>query len=113
MTRVQQFEEADKLLLAMLKKNPNDPELLRRRLRVLVGQKKYKEAIQLGNKLIDRSYGRNEFYVVEVLAKAYLGADQKVEAKKLVERYLSRNEIGFANMRESKKALEELKQKAI
>ena len=113
LTRVQQFEEADKLLLAMLKKNPNDPELLRRRLRVLVGQKKYKEAIQLGNKLIDRSYGRNEFYVVEVLAKAYLGADQKVEAKKLVERYLSRNEIGFANMRESKKALEELKQKAI
>lgn len=113
LTQAQRFDEADKLILALLKKNPNDPELQRRRLRVLLGQKNYKEAIPLGKKLIAQSYGRNEFYVVEVLAKAYLGADQKPQAKELIDRYLGRSEIHFPNMKMSKKSLEELKQKAI
>lgn len=113
LTKAERLEEADKLIWNLLKKNPNDPELQRRRLRVWVGQKKFKEAINLGQNLLSRSYGRNEYYVVEVLAKAYLGADQKQKAKNLLERYLSRNEIEFAGMKDSKKALEELKQKAI
>jgi len=113
LTRAEQFDEAEKLLKALLKKNPNDPELQRRQLRVLLGQKKYSDAIKLGQNLLTRSYGRNEFYVAEVLVKAYLGAEQKEKAKNLIDRYLSRNEIEFAGMRDSKKTLEELKQKAI
>ena len=97
----------------MLKQNPSDPELQRRRLRALVGLKNYNEAIKLGQKVIKDSYGRNEFYVAEVLAKAYLGAEQKAQAKALIDQYLGRNEIEFANMKASKKSLEELKQKAI
>ncbi len=113
LTQAQRFDEAEKLILSLLKKNPNDPELLRRRLRVLLGQKKYQEAISLGKSLIEKSYGRNEFYVVEVLAKSYLGADQKAQAKELIDRYLNRSEIHFPNMKSSKKSLEELKQKTI
>lgn len=113
LTKAEQFDEADKLLQTLLKKNPNDPELQRRHLRVLLGQKKYNDAIKLGQNLLNRSYGRNEFYVAEVLVKAYLGAEQKEKAKNLIDRYLSRNEIEFAGMRDSKKTLEQLKQKAI
>lgn len=113
LTQAKQFDEANKHILLMLKLNPNDPELKRRRLRALVGMKDYKEAIRLGQNVLAESYGRNEFYVAEVLAKAYLGADQKAQAKALIDRYLNRNEIHFPNMKMSKQSLEELKQKAI
>lgn len=100
-----QLEEADKLAKALLKLNPSDGDVQRRHLRVLVELKRYKEAVGLGEKAIKNAYERNEFWVAENLAKAYIGANKKVEAKTLLDQYLARADADWENMKGTKTKL--------
>lgn len=105
------YEEADTLSAALLKTNPQSSELQRRRVKVLVEKKKYPEAVELAQEALKQSYGRNEYMVVESLAKAYLGAGRTGEAKELLERYLGRHEMDWSNAKVWRAKLEELKGK--
>jgi thioredoxin-like negative regulator of GroEL len=105
----EEYEKALKFVNGMLQYRKDDGDLERRKTRVLLELKKYDEAIYTGEKALKNSYGINEFMVVEPLAKSYIGAGKKDEAKKLLDRYLNSNEINFPEMKSSKKTLEELK----
>lgn len=109
LTKAERYEEANKILGEMLKRDPGSPELLRRRLRALVGLKKFPEAVSIGERVLKSSYGRNEFWVAEVLAKAYIGAKQNVKAQTLIDTYLGRSDIEWSNLQSSRKTLETLK----
>lgn len=100
--------EALKLVDSLLAQNKNDGDLQRRKMRVLVGLEDYKAAIPLGEKALKNSYGINEYYVVENLAKAYKGSGQIQKAKDLLNLYLSKNEIQFPRLASTKKRLTEM-----
>jgi thioredoxin-like negative regulator of GroEL len=104
-----EWDEADQLAKALLKRNPNDGDLQRRRLRVLVELKKYNDAVALGKLAIANSYERNEFWVAEFLAKALIGAAKKEDAKKLLDTYLSRADADWSNMKDTRGKLESLR----
>ncbi len=103
------LDDAEKFSFEMLKHDPNNGDVQRRRLKILVNQKKCDDAINLGQTAIKNSYGRNEFWVAELLAKAYLGANKNKEAKLLLEKYLSRSDVEWSNLQSSRKSLEELR----
>ena len=100
--------EALKLVDSLLSKNKNDGDLQRRKMRVLVGLEDYRAAIPIGEKALKNSYGINEYYVVENLAKAYKGSGQIQKAKDLVNLYLTKNEIQFPRLAGTKKRLNEI-----
>lgn len=105
------FDQADALSKKLLKTSPHDPELQRRRLGILVELKKYNEAIKLGKKVVKNSYGRNEFWAAQTLAKAYVNSDHKKEARDFINKYLARSEMEWPNMKETRKAFEDLLKK--
>ena len=111
LTKAKEYQLADKLALRLLKVDPKNPELQRRRLRLLVELKNFGGAISLGKKVIKNSYGRNEFWAAETVAKAYLQTNRKKEAREFIESYLSRAEMDWPNMKDSRKTFEELRQK--
>lgn len=102
------FPAAEAQADAILKKDPGNLDVQRRRISALLGQKKFAEAAKAGEKIIDRMIGRNQFWVAQSLAKAYLGQDKKTDAKKLLQAYLARPEMGEKNMAGTKSAMEEL-----
>jgi thioredoxin-like negative regulator of GroEL len=102
------WTEAEKYARALLKNDPKNPELQRRLLRVLNGLEKYLEAIQVGQKLLPNSFGKNEVWVALQLSKAYVGQKQPLEAKALAQTYLSRTDIEWAAMPKEKAELESL-----
>ena len=104
---VKRFEEADALTRRLVAGNPGNPELERRRLRVLLELKRYDEVIKLGKKVIGKSYGRNEFYAAEVVGKAYVESKKK-EARSFIERYLSRSEMEWPNMKAARAAFQDM-----
>lgn len=108
MLKAESFEKALKLVNELLRAKPNDGDLQRRKMRVLIELKKFDEAVAIGQKALKNSYGINEFFVVEPLAKAYISLDKKDLAKKLVSRYLQRNEINFSDLEGIKGRLEKL-----
>lgn len=108
MMKVESYDKSLIVINNLLKKNPLDGDLQRRKMRVLVELKKYKEAIQIGEVALKNSYGINEFFVVEPLAKAYINSNKKEDAKKLISKYLSRNEINFSDLEGIKGKLEKL-----
>jgi thioredoxin-like negative regulator of GroEL len=105
------FDDADKWVKALIKEDPANPELKRRQLRVLVEQKKWPEAVDLARATLKKSYGRNEFWVAEVLAKTLIEAKRFAEAEKVISTYLAREESGWAGVKEERKALEDLRSK--
>lgn len=106
------LDKADRLSRGLLKKDPSNPEIQRRRMRVLLEMKRYAEAIKIGESGLKNSYGRNEYWVAESLAKAYVGAKRKREALALLDAYLARRDIDWPNMGGSKKSMEELRSAA-
>lgn len=108
MMKAEDYDKALSLVNSMLEVKPQDGDLERRKMRTLIELKKYDEAVQIGEKALKNSYGVNEFFVVEPLAKAYLSLNKKDEAKKLISRYLSRNEINFSELQGIKGKLEKL-----
>lgn len=109
LTKAQMYSDADRVALALMKMDPGNAELPRRRLKILLEQKKYEETISLGKMVLPKSYGRNEFLAAEVIAKAYVAAKRNKEARKFIDSYLARQEIGWASMASIKNTLEELK----
>jgi len=111
LTRAKEFQQADRLALRLLQIDPKNPELQRRRLRLLVELKNFDGAIKLGKQVIGNSYGRNEFWAAEVVAKAYAQTNRKKEAREFIDSYLARTEMDWPNMKETRKTFEELKTK--
>lgn len=109
MVAAKKFQEADMLSQILLKVDPQNWDVMRRRLRVLVELKKYNEAINIGKKALENSYGRNEFWVVEYLAKAMIEAKKIEDATQLLDSYLSRPEADWSNMKSSKQKLVDLR----
>ncbi len=110
MIKAENFEKALNLVNGLLQTKNQDGDLLRRKMRILFELKKYEEAIQTGENALKNSYGINEFFVVETLAKAYVSSNKKDHAKKLISRYLNRNEINFSDLKTIKGKLENLSQ---
>ncbi len=103
------FEDANQWALKILKSDPNNADVQRRRLKALLGLKRYSEAVVVGEKSLKNSYDRNEIWVAESLAKAYLATKKTQQAKSLVDKYLNRSEIEWSNLKASRKNLEDLK----
>jgi len=108
MMKAEKYEQAHKLVKQLLSKDPQNGDLQRRELRVLLYLGKFDEAVTVGERALKNSYGINEFFVVEPLAKAYISLKKKDLAKSLVQKYLSKNEINFPDMENLKKSLEGL-----
>lgn len=106
------WEDADALARRLLARYPGDPELRRRRLSALIGLKKYDEAVAEGRRALKEAFERNEFWVAQALAKAYVESGRAKDARELIDRYLAREEADWANMKDTRKALEELRKKA-
>ncbi len=102
------WQELEELSAAMLKLEPKNPEIERRRLKALIELGRFAEAIPLGEKVLKNSFGRNEFWVATLLAEAYVKSEHKLQAKALIFRYLGRHEINWPNMASSRKTLEKL-----
>lgn len=110
--RAKRWTEAEKLGRELLLQNKNDADVKRRLVNILVQMGRFKEAIPIGRQALQDAFGRNEFWVVENLAKALLGAKKNQEAAQLLEKYLSRAEIDYPNLASTKKKLEGLRDKA-
>jgi len=108
LTSAKRWTEADTYSAQLLKADPKNTDIQRRRVRILTALKRYDEAISLGERLLPQVEGRNEFWLAEGLAKAYAGKEKKAEAKKLLTAYLARPEIEASKMKSSKKSMEEL-----
>ena len=109
LTKAKEFQAADKLARRLVKSDPKNPELQRRRLRLLFELKDFDGAVKLGKQVIARSYGRNEFWAAETVAKAFVQTEKKKEAREFIDSYLSRTEMAWPNMKETRKTLEELR----
>jgi thiol-disulfide isomerase/thioredoxin len=93
-----QYPEAESQARGLLKQDPQNPEIQRRLLRILNERKKFPEAITVGFAALSKSYGKNEVWVAQQLAKAYSGNQQKLEAKALLQSYLERPDIDWKAM---------------
>jgi thiol-disulfide isomerase/thioredoxin len=102
------WEEAEKYADLLLKEDPGNTDVQRRKVLILTMLKKYNEAIALAEKLLPKVEGRNEFWLAEGLAKAYVAAEKTMEAKKLLTAYLARPEIQADRLKSSKKTMEEI-----
>jgi thioredoxin-like negative regulator of GroEL len=111
LTQAKLFDEAEKLATDMSRLEPENFEIKRRRLRILMELGNFDLAIKLGKEVLEKSYGRYEFWVAESLVKALAEAKRGVEARDLLGRYLSRTELDWPNMKGTRKRFEELNQK--
>ncbi len=102
------WTEAENYANKLLKADPGNTDVQRRMVKILTSEKKYTEAIKLAEKLMPKVEGRNEFWLAEGLAKAYIAAEKKSEAKKLLTAYLARPEMQAEKMKSSKKTMEDL-----
>lgn len=109
MIKAEKYDKALSLVNDLLKSKPNDGDLQRRKMRVLLELKRFDESVMIGEKALKNSYGINEYFVVEPLAKAYLGLGKKAQAKSLISRYLDKNEIHFSDLKGIKEKLEKLR----
>jgi thioredoxin-like negative regulator of GroEL len=108
LSAAKKFSDAEKFANEMLKADPNNTDVKRRKLKVLMGLNKNSEAVKLGEKILPKAEGRNEFWVAESLAKAYIADGKKPDAKRLLTAYLARPELQNDMMKSSKKSMEEL-----
>jgi thioredoxin-like negative regulator of GroEL len=108
LSSAKKFPEAETFANEILKHDPENTDVKRRKLKILLGLEKPEEAIKLGESILPKAEGRNEFWVAETLAKAYIAANRKSEAKRLLTAYLARPELNADKMKSSKKSLEDL-----
>lgn len=108
LSRTGEWEKADQVAQALLRADPSQVDVRRRRLKILFELKKYKEAVALGEKCLKEAYGRNEFWVAELLAKVYIAAEKKKEARALLDRYLARGEADWNHLKSSRESMEKL-----
>lgn len=103
-----QFADAELIGKELLARNPGNPEIQRRLLRILNEQQKYKEALPLGEASLPQSYGQNEVWVAVQLAKAYVGDGQTSKAKDFIHSYLAKPELGLPSLKKENQELREL-----
>ncbi len=108
LVEAQNFTEADSWSAKIIREQPDNKDLLRRRLRVLVALHKYPEAIRVGEESLKSAEGRMEFLVIENLAKAYAGAGQKPQAKALLTGALARPELKLEKLKDDQARLKKL-----
>ncbi len=103
-----QFGDAEVIGRELLARNPGNPEIQRRLLKILNEQRKYKEALPLGEAALPQSYGQNEVWVAVQLARAYVGDGQMVKAKDFIHAYLAKPELSLPNLKKENQELREL-----
>lgn len=105
------LKEAESYAQQILKFDPQNEDIKRRKMDILLAQEKFKEAASLGEKIIHQAVGRNQFMVAEGLAKAYIGLKKTDSAKRLLTAYLSRPEIQTDKMKSFRKKMDDLLKK--
>lgn len=100
------FAAAEIQARKLLARDPKNPELQRRLLKILNENKKFAEAIKVGKQALTGSYDRNEVWVVQQLAKAYGGNSQDIEKRALITSYLQRSDIDWSKLKDEKQDLE-------
>jgi thiol-disulfide isomerase/thioredoxin len=113
LTLAEKYDLALKQADDLLKKDPSNLDIKRRKIKVLLELKKYSDAEVLAKEIIHNVEGRNEFWVAESLAKAYLGQNKKEEAKTHINAYLIRSELSEKKLSGLKKSFEELLKKCL
>lgn len=108
LTAAKRWNEADTQANLLLKAEPNNTDIKRRKIKILNSLKRFDEAIALGERILPQSEGRNEFWVAEALAKSYVGSNKKDSAKRLLTAYLARPEIQSEKMKSTRTGFEEL-----
>lgn len=108
LSAAKKFEMAEAWVNQMIAVDLNNLDLQRRKMRILLGLNKNQEAIQIGEKIISKAEGRNQFWVADLLAKAYFANQKKKEAKKLLLSYLAKPEMDSAKMKSAKIEFEKL-----
>ena len=108
LTLAENYDLALKQADELLKKDPANLDIKRRKIKVLLELNKFSEAEKLATEIINKVEGRNEFWVAESLAKAYLGQDKKKEAKLHIHAYLARPEISEKKLQGLRKSFEDL-----
>jgi thiol-disulfide isomerase/thioredoxin len=111
LSAARKWSEAEAQADRIMKSDPKNIDVQRRKLKILLALKKYDEATRLGEKIIDKAEGRNQFWVAQLLAEAYMGKEKKDSAKRLLTAYLARPEIKDSKMASSKKGMEDLLKK--
>lgn len=108
LTAAKKYSEAEAWADQILKGDPQNIDVKRRKMKILLAQNKFEETEKIGEKIIDRAEGRNQFWVAESLAKAYIGGKKMHPAKRLLTAYLGRAEIQTDKMKSVRKSMEEL-----
>jgi len=96
----EKLNEADRWVLQLIRREPENTDLFRRRARILNGLKRYDEALLVGEQSRKVSEGRIVFLVVEQLAKSYIGLGRIDSAKRILDESLARPELGLEKMKE-------------
>jgi thioredoxin-like negative regulator of GroEL len=108
LSAAKQYPKAEAWADELLKQNPRNLDVLRRKMKILNAQGKNPEAIKIGERIITESEGRNQFWVAELLAKSYLATNKHQEAKKLLSAFLTRKELENENMKSVKQSFEDM-----
>lgn len=108
LTAAKKYTEAQKFADEILKQDPNNTDVKRRKIKILLGLQKPEEAAKLAEQILPEAEGRNQFWVAESLAKAYIASNKKNEASKILTEYLARPEMNEERMKPSKKSFEDL-----
>ena len=103
------YSEAETLARAILKHDPKNFQVERTLSRILNSQAKFAEAEKHASASLKRSFGRNEFWAAEQLAKAYIGQKRHEKARPLIEKYLQRDEIAWPDMKSERERFETLR----
>ncbi len=108
LSAAKKYELAEKWADQLIAQHPGNLDLPRRKMRILLGLNKPDEAIKTGEAILSQSEGRNQFWVAESLAKAYLAAKKNLDAKKLLQAYLAREEMQSEKMKSTRTSFEKL-----
>lgn len=112
LSAAEKWNEAEAMANQILKVDPNNVDVKRRKIKVLASLNKHKEAVQLAEEILPLAEGRNQFWVAESLAKSYLKLEDKASAKKLLVAFLAKPEIEAKKMASTKKTMESLLKEA-
>lgn len=105
----EKFAEADQWCVSLIKNEPENKDLLRRRQVILNALKKFDEAAKVGEESRRYAEGRMEFAVIENLAKSYIGLGKAETAKVLLDQTLARPELKLEKMKSQQARLEQLR----
>ncbi len=108
LTSAQRNQEAEALARGLLKIDPGNADLKRRLTRILNQEQKFALAVETGKASIADSYGRNELFAAEQLAKAYIGSKKISEANHLLQSYLNRKDLQWELNGNERKTFEKL-----